>query len=87
MFGLGANELIIIGVIILLLFGGAKLPQLMKGLGQGIGEFNKGLQDSKKAIREAADSSKADQEDEKTDTAKPQPVAADTSTKTTSKDA
>jgi sec-independent protein translocase protein TatA len=38
-FGLGAPELIIILVIIMLLFGGAKLPALAKGLGQSIKEF------------------------------------------------
>ncbi|MCE9539511.1 MAG: twin-arginine translocase TatA/TatE family subunit [Bacteroidetes bacterium] len=38
-FGLGCTELIIIGIIILLLFGGKKIPELMKGLGKGINEF------------------------------------------------
>ncbi len=38
-FGLGGTELIIIGIIILLLFGGKKIPELMKGLGKGINEF------------------------------------------------
>lgn len=38
-FGLGGSELIIIGIIILLLFGGKKIPELMKGLGKGINEF------------------------------------------------
>ena len=36
----GVNELIIIMVIILLLFGGKKIPELMRGLGKGIREFN-----------------------------------------------
>jgi sec-independent protein translocase protein TatA len=40
-FGLGPTELIVILVIVLLLFGGAKLPQLAKGLGQSIKEFKK----------------------------------------------
>ena len=37
--GLGGPELIIIGVVVLLLFGGKKLPELMRGLGKGINEF------------------------------------------------
>ena len=39
MFGLGAPELLLIGLIVLLMFGGKKLPELMKGLGKGIKEF------------------------------------------------
>jgi sec-independent protein translocase protein TatA len=34
-------ELLVIGLIVLLLFGGAKIPALMRGLGQGIREFRK----------------------------------------------
>ena len=42
MFGnLGTTELIIIAVIIIVLFGAKKLPELAKGLGQGIREFKK----------------------------------------------
>lgn len=37
--GLGGPELILIGVAVLLLFGGKKLPELMRGLGKGINEF------------------------------------------------
>ena len=37
--GLGGSELIIILVVVLLLFGGRKIPELMKGLGKGIKEF------------------------------------------------
>lgn len=39
LFGLGGPELILIGLIVLLMFGGKKLPELMKGLGKGIKEF------------------------------------------------
>jgi sec-independent protein translocase protein TatA len=41
MFGLGSTELIIIVVIVMLLFGGKKIPELMKGLGSGVKEFKK----------------------------------------------
>lgn len=37
--GLGGSEMIIILVIVLLLFGGRKIPELMKGLGKGVKEF------------------------------------------------
>lgn len=38
-FGLGGSEMIIILIIVLLLFGGRKIPELMKGLGKGVKEF------------------------------------------------
>jgi sec-independent protein translocase protein TatA len=38
-------EMIIILVIVLLLFGSTKIPQLMRGMGQGIGEFKKGMKE------------------------------------------
>lgn len=37
--GLGTTELIVILVVVLLLFGGRKIPEFMKGLGKGIREF------------------------------------------------
>lgn len=40
LFGLGAPEVMIIAFAILLLFGGKKIPELMRGLGKGIKEFN-----------------------------------------------
>lgn len=38
-FGLGTTELVVILVVVLLLFGGRKIPEFMKGLGKGIREF------------------------------------------------
>lgn len=38
---IGGTEWIIIGIVVLLLFGGKKIPELMKGLGGGIKEFKK----------------------------------------------
>ena len=43
-------HLLLIVVVILVLFGGSKIPQLMRGLGQGAGEFKKGLEESKAAM-------------------------------------
>ncbi len=37
---IGATELILIFLVVLLLFGGSKIPELMRGLGRGIREFN-----------------------------------------------
>lgn len=44
-FGLGASELLLIALVVLLLFGGKKLPELMKGLGRGVKEFKDGMKD------------------------------------------
>ncbi len=38
---LGGQEIILIGIIVLLLFGGKKIPELMRGLGKGVSEFKK----------------------------------------------
>ena len=47
--GLGGNEVIIVVFVILLLFGGRKIPELMRGLGQGMKEFKKATNDDKTA--------------------------------------
>ncbi len=43
MFGLRLQEIIIIALVVLLLFGGKKIPELMKGLGRGVKSFKDGL--------------------------------------------
>lgn len=43
MFGIGTTELVLIGLIVLLLFGTTRLPKALGGLGKGIKEFRKGL--------------------------------------------
>ena len=45
MFGIGMPELIVILVIILIIFGAGKLPQIGEGLGRGIRNFKKGIKD------------------------------------------
>ncbi len=51
-FGIGGMELVLILALALLLFGGAKLPSLAKGLGQSIKEFKKATKDEEEAKEE-----------------------------------
>lgn len=43
MFGIGTPEIIFIVLIVLLFFGGRKIPELMKGLGKGVRSFKEGV--------------------------------------------
>jgi len=51
-FGLGPTELVVILVIVLVLFGGSKLPSLAKGLGQSLKEFKKASKEIESAVEE-----------------------------------
>lgn len=55
LFSLGAPELLLIILVILLLFGGKKIPELMKGLGKGVSSFKKGLKDMDDEIKKDID--------------------------------
>ncbi len=48
--GPGINEIVVIALLVLLLFGGKKIPELMKGLGSGIREFNNAKNNIKSEI-------------------------------------
>ena len=52
---IGGPELIIIALIVLLLFGGKKIPELMKGLGKGVRNFKDGLKDVEDEINKDVD--------------------------------
>ena len=47
---IGTQEVIIIAIIVLLLFGGKKIPELMRGIGKGIRSFKEGMEDIKNEI-------------------------------------
>lgn len=48
--GLGGQELLVILLIFLLLFGGSKIPELMKGLGKGVRSFKDGMNEVRKDL-------------------------------------
>ncbi len=43
MFGIGTQEILVISLVVLLFFGGKKIPELMKGLGKGVHSFKDGM--------------------------------------------
>ncbi len=49
-------QFIIVVLLILLLFGGKKIPELMRGLGRGVHEFKQGIEDAKREINRPIDS-------------------------------
>lgn len=48
----GGPELILIVVVVVLIFGGKKIPELMKGIGKGMSEFKKGKKEVEDAVKE-----------------------------------
>jgi sec-independent protein translocase protein TatA len=58
----GPWQIILIVLLVLLFFGGKKIPELMKGLGQGIKEFKKATKDEKKSEEEEEKQKKIDKE-------------------------
>ena len=58
LFNLGAGEIVIIALVVLLLFGGRKIPELMKGIGKAVRSFKEGMNDIEKEIEKGPDSEK-----------------------------
>ena len=52
---LGAPEIIIIALVVLLLFGGKKIPELMRGIGKGVRSFKEGINGIEKDIKDNTD--------------------------------
>jgi len=63
MFNLGTGELVLIFLVILLLFGAKRLPDLAKGLGKGIKEFKGAVETGKKEIIDAKENLESTEED------------------------
>lgn len=57
-FGLGGQEILFIALIVLLLFGGRKIPELMKGLGKGVKSFKDGMNGVEEEIKPDDDKDK-----------------------------
>ena len=58
---LGTWEIILIALVILLIFGGRKIPELMKGLGKGVRSFKNGLNENDDTKEDAKDEVKQEQ--------------------------
>ncbi|MBX3102897.1 MAG: twin-arginine translocase TatA/TatE family subunit [Bacteroidetes bacterium] len=61
--GLGAQEMIIIALVVLVLFGARKIPEFARGLGQGVREFKKASQNVKEEIHKETKEVKKELED------------------------
>lgn len=54
-------QLVIVLIVVLLLFGGKKIPELMRGLGKGINSFKQGLNEAREEINKPLESDKKDE--------------------------
>lgn len=53
--GIGMQEVLLIVLVVLLFFGGKKIPELMKGIGKGVRSFKEGMNNVEKEIDEIKD--------------------------------
>ena len=63
--GIGLQEILIIAFIVLLLFGGKKIPERMKGLGKGVRSFKDGVNSIEEETKKELESSESTQQKEK----------------------
>jgi len=59
---LGTWEIVAIVAVVLLLFGGKKIPELMKGLGKGVKSFKEGMNEVEKEVKDAENYDKQEKE-------------------------
>ncbi len=64
---LGTGEILIIALVVLLLFGGRKIPELMKGLGKGVKSFKQGMNEVEEEIKNATPSKEETKKEESED--------------------
>lgn len=62
---IGTGEIIIVALVVLLLFGGKKIPELMRGLGKGVKSFKEGMNDVRKEIDDISKDIDTDSKEEK----------------------
>lgn len=60
--GLGTQEIWIIVVLVLILFGGKKIPELMRGVGRGVGELQKGIDEGKRTLQQGIEDAHAEED-------------------------
>ena len=53
--GIGMQEVLLIALVVLLFFGGKKIPELMKGIGKGVRSFKEGINNIEKEIEESTE--------------------------------
>ena len=58
---IGTQELLIIALVVLLLFGGTQIPKLMRGLGKGVKSFKQGMNEVEKEIKSVEDDVKKEE--------------------------
>ena len=62
---IGTGEIIIVALVVLLLFGGKKIPELMRGLGKGVKSFKDGMNDVRKELDDISADIDTDSKEEK----------------------
>ena len=72
----GIWEILIIALVILLLFGGRKIPELMKGLGKGVKNFKEGMSEAEKDLKEIKEEIEKPEEPAKAEKPAPAPKKA-----------
>lgn len=55
LFALGTPEIILIALVVLLIFGGKKIPELMRGIGKGVNQFKRGMKELDDEIKDGVD--------------------------------